>query len=300
MFYFFFGVHHRLAGTRLAVVALFPGDLAALDLPGHRCRDGVAGSVVFAAPSSNATICFIVVLGIMFAGGHLNGVAIQMGGIAAARSSMRCITASRIWNGTTCGNSSSTTGAHIDWLACGGRDPLRRCSTSGFLLGCDLAGFPPENADVMIRLVLSFCLSFAASRWPRCWTPSFQPVARPATDTSAGVLVALMGDSRRLFANQFFAMADVYFHSGFYPTIFDTQKPAEQSDLNEESHDQAGRGRGTRRRNFLSGNAQGLDRAFWPEFLSHRPYAFAGGNEREMLPWLKLSAEMDPHGSTPT
>jgi Cu-processing system permease protein len=38
------------------------------------------GSVVFAAPSSNATICFIVVLGILFAGGHLNGVAIQMPG----------------------------------------------------------------------------------------------------------------------------------------------------------------------------------------------------------------------------
>ena len=31
-----------------------------------------------------------------------------------------------------------------------------------------------------------------------------------------------MGDSRRLFANQFFVEADVYFHSGYYPTIFDT------------------------------------------------------------------------------
>jgi len=38
------------------------------------------GSVVFAAPSSNATICFIVVLGILFAGGHLNGVALQIPG----------------------------------------------------------------------------------------------------------------------------------------------------------------------------------------------------------------------------
>jgi ABC-type transport system involved in multi-copper enzyme maturation permease subunit len=38
------------------------------------------GSVVFTAPSSNATISFIVVLGIMFCGGHLNGVAIRMGG----------------------------------------------------------------------------------------------------------------------------------------------------------------------------------------------------------------------------
>jgi ABC-type transport system involved in multi-copper enzyme maturation permease subunit len=35
------------------------------------------GSVVFAAPSSNATISFIVVLGILFVGRYLNQVALQ-------------------------------------------------------------------------------------------------------------------------------------------------------------------------------------------------------------------------------
>ncbi len=39
------------------------------------------GSIIFAAPSSNATICLIAIAGIMFAGGHLNGVAIGMRGI---------------------------------------------------------------------------------------------------------------------------------------------------------------------------------------------------------------------------
>src|SRR5580658_195877 len=38
------------------------------------------GSVIFTAPSSNATICFIIVLGILFAGAHLNGIALQMRG----------------------------------------------------------------------------------------------------------------------------------------------------------------------------------------------------------------------------
>jgi len=38
------------------------------------------GSVIFTAPSSNATICFILVLGIMFAGGHLNDIALAMRG----------------------------------------------------------------------------------------------------------------------------------------------------------------------------------------------------------------------------
>ena len=35
------------------------------------------GSVIFAAPSSNATICFVVVFGIMLLGRHLNSVAVQ-------------------------------------------------------------------------------------------------------------------------------------------------------------------------------------------------------------------------------
>jgi len=35
------------------------------------------GSIVFAAPSSNSTICFIVVLGILLLGRHLNQVALQ-------------------------------------------------------------------------------------------------------------------------------------------------------------------------------------------------------------------------------
>jgi ABC-type transport system involved in multi-copper enzyme maturation permease subunit len=42
------------------------------------------GSIVFTAPSSNATICLIVIAGIMFAGGHLNGVAIGMRGVGGA------------------------------------------------------------------------------------------------------------------------------------------------------------------------------------------------------------------------
>lgn len=35
------------------------------------------GSIVFAAPSSNSTICFVVVIGILLLGGHLGQVALQ-------------------------------------------------------------------------------------------------------------------------------------------------------------------------------------------------------------------------------
>ena len=37
----------------------------------------LAGSIVFAAPSSTATICFVIVLGIILVGGHFHQVAVQ-------------------------------------------------------------------------------------------------------------------------------------------------------------------------------------------------------------------------------
>ena len=77
-FYLFFGV---LAGTRehywpilnfvqaAALHWLMLGIVVAISL---------FGSLVFAAPSSNATICFVVVTGILLVGRHLNKVAMQM------------------------------------------------------------------------------------------------------------------------------------------------------------------------------------------------------------------------------
>src|SRR5438034_1928617 len=54
------------------------------------------------------------------------------------------------------------------------------------------------------------------------------------------VLKVLLGDGRRLFANHFFVKADIYFHSGYYPSIFD-KKPARQEDghlAGREDHDE--------------------------------------------------------------
>jgi tetratricopeptide (TPR) repeat protein len=110
----------------------------------------------------------------------------------------------------------------------------------------------------------------------------------PAT----GVLVALMGDSRRMFANHFFAEADAYFHSGFYPTIFNTAAPEERGHLTEahEEHEKEGEHHeGT----FLGPPTDWIDRFgrhFYPTVHTH----LSNGQEREILPWLKLSAELDP------
>jgi hypothetical protein len=145
----------------------------------------------------------------------------------------------------------------------------------------------------MIRLVMAFllvcCLTLAT-----VLDPQFERWHN-RENTSAGVLVALMGDSRRLFAHEFFAMADAYFHSGFYPTIFDAQKPGAESDLVQESHDKpADAQQHEEESSFLGAPKDWMDRFgrhFYPVIHTH----LHGGNEREMLPWLKLSADMDPH-----
>jgi hypothetical protein len=128
----------------------------------------------------------------------------------------------------------------IDWLAWIGAT-IYAIVYTGMLLGCAWLVFPSQDAHAMIRLVLLFlfvcCATLATILDPDVSTGA-------AATASANFLVALMGDSRRLFAHEFFAMADAYFHSGFYPTIFDTPKGGNKSDLVEESHSKTGRSRG--------------------------------------------------------
>jgi len=149
----------------------------------------------------------------------------------------------------------------------------------------------------MIRFVMVFLLAC-------CMTLAtvldfqFQSL-RARQNASAGVLAAIMGDSRLLFAHEFFVMADDYFHSGFYPTIFDSQKPGNELDLQEESRDKpAGAGEHEEEFTFLGAPKDWMDRFgrhFYPTVHTH----LHGGNEREMLPWLKLAAELDPHEIIP-
>jgi hypothetical protein len=130
----------------------------------------------------------------------------------------------------------------------------------------------------MIRLVVALllvcCMTLAS-----VLDPSFQKLHN-TENSSASFLVAVMGDSRRLFAHEFFAKADAYFHSGFYPTIFDTQKPGAESDLKEESHDKPAEAKEHEEESsFLGAPKDWLDRFgrnFYPTVHTH----LHGGNER--------------------
>ena len=92
------------------------------------------GSLVFAAPSSNATICLIVVLGILFAGGHLNGIALQMRGLRGSIVYAIYYAIPHLeWYDVR--ELIIHNWGHIDWLAWGGAS-VYAILYIGILLGC--------------------------------------------------------------------------------------------------------------------------------------------------------------------
>jgi len=108
------------------------------------------------------------------------------------------------------------------------------------------------------------------------------------------MLKAMLGDSRRMFANHFFEKADVYFHSGYYPSIFDqAQAPkdtqhmtSKEGSAEAEAHEQS--------MNFLGPPRDWVEK-FGRHFMITEHSHLEGGHEREILPWLRISAELDPH-----
>jgi tetratricopeptide (TPR) repeat protein len=139
---------------------------------------------------------------------------------------------------------------------------------------------------LILLLLLAACFSLAtvlqerASGWSR-------------RGESGSVLNVLLGDGRHLFANHFFVQADISFHSGYYPSIFDqANRPKDSSHLTakegepaEEEHEKA--------MNFLGPPRDWVER-FGRHFIVTEHTHLEGNNKSEILPWLKLSAELDP------
>jgi tetratricopeptide (TPR) repeat protein len=111
-----------------------------------------------------------------------------------------------------------------------------------------------------------------------------------------------MGESRRLFATQSFIEADVYFHSGYYPTMFDTKESETNLDMNVKEadtnhvalvngrrHEEEEAGEG-----FLGRPRDWVER-FGRHFIPTEHTHLANAKVAEILPWLRLSADLDPH-----
>lgn len=154
----------------------------------------------------------------------------------------------------------------------------------------------------LLALLLTLCFTLATVFVPRAkWWNEVPRAADWNKGQSAAnnVFKLLLGEGRRLFANEMFDMADAYFHSGYYPSIFD-QSVTE--------HDVADPAKGkTEDENSTSDDFLGpppdwlaaLDRQFVPNRHTHLSSGGPSGHMsesdvQEILPWLKLATDMNP------
>jgi hypothetical protein len=142
-------------------------------------------------------------------------------------------------------------------------------------------------------LVLSFGL--AADLQP-------QYAALRSSRANGDVFEILFGDSRKLLANEFFVKADAYYHSGYYPTIFDNNDAFKTAHMAEDTGAVNSRNHGENE-NFLGPPRDWIDafsRHFFPDRHTHldeggpKDDLSTSDEVREILPWLKLSTDLDP------
>jgi tetratricopeptide (TPR) repeat protein len=147
---------------------------------------------------------------------------------------------------------------------------------------------------LVLSLLLVLCFTLAAWLQPR------QAAWAGSRAEANSLLEMLLGDSRRLFASHFFTKADVYLHSGYYPSIFDAQNVHEKPHITEqdaqpgghqhEAGAHAGEGYG-----FFGPPRDWLDRFSRHFYPSRHTHLASGPTQGEVLPWLRVSTWLDPH-----
>lgn len=170
-----------------------------------------------------------------------------------------------------------------------------------------------QKPALITAALLSGCFALAVTIEPNLAS------SRPYARHERAPVDVIFGEARRLFAYHFFVKADVYFHSGYYPSIFD--QPAGH----RNAHIATGAGaaehtdheEGT---DFLGKPLDCLDklsRSFFPSHHTHldeepddscpdghhehdshkegHENHGSAGKVREMLPWLRMAASLDPN-----
>jgi tetratricopeptide (TPR) repeat protein len=158
----------------------------------------------------------------------------------------------------------------------------------------DLA--PGRRDLLVVALLLALAFGLAAYLEPRL--AAQLPERTDADDPMA----VLLGDSRQMFANSFFVKADAYFHSGYYPTIYDNNAPFQTPHIGEDSDTMESKNSGDED-SFLGQPHDWIERFnrnFFPSVHTHLDEGGASGEEsatqvKEIMPWLKISQELDPH-----
>jgi tetratricopeptide (TPR) repeat protein len=149
---------------------------------------------------------------------------------------------------------------------------------------------------LLLIALLVLCFGLAANLGPQ-----FQAL-EISSHQSDNFFSLLFGDASRIFANSSFVEADAYYHSGYYPTIFDNNEAFRTPHMAEDTGAVASHNHGEEE-GFMGPPRDWVD-AFGRQFIPNRhTHLDEGGPSddlstskkvREILPWLKLSAELDP------
>lgn len=137
-----------------------------------------------------------------------------------------------------------------------------------------------------LPIVLALATALAAGGRLLLWQQA------SAKDTGS-IFTLLLGESRRAFADQVFLKADAYFHQGYYPSVFDVALPDDKTHMAKETegHDHHDHNHTSAKREYRDW-LENFGSHFYP--AEHR-HLEKFGDSREILPWLRLSAELDPH-----
>lgn len=155
-----------------------------------------------------------------------------------------------------------------------------------------------SSRSLPLLLVALLILSFGLAAWVQ---PQFQQL--PFNNSMQSDFWGnIFDDSRALFANSAFVTADEYYHSGFYPTIFDNNQPFETPHMAEDTGAIASHNSGDET-GFMGPPRDWID-AFGRHFIPNRHTHLSEGGPTgdlstsskvsEIFPWLKLAAELDP------
>jgi tetratricopeptide (TPR) repeat protein len=153
---------------------------------------------------------------------------------------------------------------------------------------------------LLLLCVVAFALATAIEPPMRHWSSRKAP--------AQSLVASILGDSRRLFANHFFIQSDVYLHGGYYPGIFDQadetpgkkEGPSQalQPSAHEHEHKEGEDHDEKCLHDFLGKPRNWIDafgRHFFPSKHTHLGETESErANAREILPWIKFSADLDP------
>jgi len=131
---------------------------------------------------------------------------------------------------------------------------------------------------------------------------------------SKSVIDMMVGDGKRLFADFFVTKADVYFHNGYYPSIFQQAKADSHLSEAAESHEGGDHDEhanetpeehakhsgeheehGEHHEKVAGDQPQDFIEAFGRHFFVSQHTHMKNGHSKELLPWFKISAELDPN-----